>query len=802
MSVAVAPVSALKPVPYYALMDSENENEGENDLEDLLEQVYESPSFVTESSPEPHGLGLRHQYGQSMLLPSMPALQQEDPRHGLSSSPRPLEAREDQPIGLASSVTPPSTDTKRHRLPQVGRIPRVISRRERQHKPAATSFSRPFQWDRATDALQGSDGYAASTAEAQRPILGIQTDVLPSRPFSSPGSSHAASAPAGPLHTRPLGDFDSHPGFLVFPGQSGTLISAPSGPDDRVLSQAKLSPRAAHRHHTVEDEIWNEYDDLLDHVMSPTSPDSAQSAMPSTRHPLNPARYAQSAEARPESHLRLGTLHDSCYNAYPIQAPPFHLSPPSPAGGSGVEYRLRRSRIVSALKSSSPLSPSSPFSASRHTLGYADLPFSGTDSSPPFGGADTFQPRVSSPSRHGANPAFPKLPEVSHHQSTALLDIAERDHEGPAGQSDLRFAALMTSRWLSFGRVLFSPAHDVIESNVQQRILVIDGLGNADWSFFCALTYPQATIHDLQETDIRPGSRREPPQEPWRAPPNYTRVELPNLADRFPFPPSYFAAVVVRFPAAMSDTILKMAFSECKRVLMPGGHLELSLLDLDIVNMGTITRHAVRDLKARMLGADPEVGLKPVCDNIQNMLGQRGFENLNRCVVGVPVAGKVATSSGSRSSRSSRESYGQKGKEADRDSGRGAIRNYRSNESAPHQHRGGNFSLSDLVSDHSATSDEKITKMVAKVGRWWYTRSYEWAVLQGGDLKKSIWTDKRVLHECKARGSGFKLLIAYAQKPVEMRRRTLSEPIRATTAVAGTHTMNRYDEVYRSGSTR
>ena len=106
-----------------------------------------------------------------------------------------------------------------------------------------------------------------------------------------------------------------------------------------------------------------------------------------------------------------------------------------------------------------------------------------------------------------------------------------------------------------------------------------------------------------------------------------------------------------------------------------------------------------------------------------------------------------------------------------------------------HHEQTSNFSLSDLISDHSPTSDEKITKMVAKVGRYWYTRIYESGVLPNGDLKRSIWADKKVLYECKNRGSGFKLLIAYAQKPTEHRRRTVSEPSLPTLATAGISAM-------------
>ena len=770
MSVAVAPVPIDKPIPYYAIMDSENENDGEYVLQDLLEQVSDSPS----PSSEPYGLGLRQQYGQSVLLPSMPTLRSEALQAAPSSSARLVRNGGSQNIAIPDENPPESMDSKRNRLPQVGRIPRVISRRDRQHKPAVTSFSRPFQRENLPNTPEKSGNYVA-----ERPILGIQTDVLPSRPFSTTESSQPASAPAPSLTTRPLGDFESHRQFILFSG-GGTPASSNVNQSDELFAADNYRLPTRHRRHTEEDEIWNEYDDLLDRVMSPTSPETAQPPESSFNRELSPNTATRMAKVRPESHLKLGMLHKTERRLKPIQTS--SLAPSQ----ADLDYRLRRSRIVSALHSQSPMSPLSPFSITNYATGSGNHDFASTDSGEGIHSPTAVESGFLSPSAHAHHPAFPKLPEASHHQSTALLDIAERDREGPAGQSDLRFAALMTSRWLSFGRVLFSPVHEMVENSPNQQILIIDGLGNDDWSFYCAVTYPMAVVHDLKETDVAARNRREVPTDSWRSPPNYRRVEIPNLAEPFPFPQSYFAAVVFRFPAATSDTILKMAFSECKRVLVPGGYIELSLLDLDIVNMGTITRHAVRDLKARMIGADLEVSLKPVSDNIQNILGRRGFENLNRCVVGVPVAGKMATSSGSRSSRSSRGSSGVRSREADQGG--------KNNISDRPRQRGGNFSLSELVSDHSATGDDKITKMVAKVGRWWYTRTYEWAVLQGGDLTKSIWGDKRVLHECKVRGSGFKLLIAYAQKPIETRRRTMSEPVKPTVAVSGTHIMNRFDE--------
>jgi hypothetical protein len=199
------------------------------------------------------------------------------------------------------------------------------------------------------------------------------------------------------------------------------------------------------------------------------------------------------------------------------------------------------------------------------------------------------------------------------------------------------------------------------------------------------------------------------------------------------------------------------------------------LLDLDIVNMGVQTRRAVRELKMTMASANPEISLKPGIDNFQTILGGRGFTGLSRCVVGVPVVGRPSgsmdSSSSSRSSRGS-DMYG------------------RQVSGDPTQvfpkPRGHNFSLNDLVADHSEKADAKIGRMVSKTARSWWQHCYEATVIPDGDLSRSIFADKRVLQECKARASSFKMLIAYAQRPVfETRRRTMSEGAVATLALAG-----------------
>jgi hypothetical protein len=764
-----------RPVPYYAVLDSETDIGDPETLGDFLAQAVDSPSLAQANNTDPYHLESQRRHRNSVLLPSLPLMRTDLRAQAQPASPK-VQLRQEQV--QTQEDTRDSSNPKPRRLAQVGRIPRVISRKDYHHIPPVESYSRPFSRGRIGNSP--APAVSAATAETQRPLLGIQTDMLPSRPFEEYDSGKPTSAPARTLVPQDHRDARAEQEFLTFASRHGSEVSISSDSEGiiSIAAPQNLFPV----YHNGEEEVWNEYDELIDRVLSPTAKRKAQtlgqSGRTATDRALGGRRVVQ---PKKEVWLRTDstpTTTSALFEAVNWQAPA------RGSGGSSDEVRLRRSRIVSALHSS--LSPTSPFSLADLVAEYAERNRISTQLPRNTSDAIKAETTYLSPLAYGGPPDF-STAVPSHHQSTLLLDVAERDNEGPAAQSELHFAALMTSKWLSFGRVLFSPAHQEVETLPQRQILVIDGLRNSDWSFYCALTYPSATIHDLRESDLPPNLQQPPSNESSRAPPNYRRVEQPSLAERFPFPTSFFTAVVLRFPPAMSDAVLKLMVSECKRVLMPGGHLEFMVMDMDMVNMGPCTRRAVKDLKVRMTEADPEVSLKPASDNIQSVLGRKGFEGLNRCIVGIPVAGKVAGSIDSSSSRSSKESYTQKAVDAASTPAAGA----RAESTKRHHEQNTNFSLSDLIADHSPTSDEKITKMVAKVGRYWFLRSFEAAVLPNGDLKKSIWADKKVLHECKNRGSGFKLLIAYAQKPVENRRRTVSEPSLPTLATAGTPAMMR-----------
>lgn len=360
-------------------------------------------------------------------------------------------------------------------------------------------------------------------------------------------------------------------------------------------------------------------------------------------------------------------------------------------------------------------------------------------------------------------PMFRGNAEPQASGKSTSLDLAGRVCEDVHAQANIRSGSLMTSRWLSFGRVLFSPAHKHVTSKKRERILIIDGLGNDDWSYYCALTYPSAEIFSLS---VVPFSSRFSRPLSWQSLSNHRTIRQPNLESQFVFPSGYFAAAVLRLPASCSEKAQDNVISECKRVLRPGGYLEMSLLDLDMVNMGIRTRRAVRRLKERISITNANISLKPVSDNIQRLLGTHGFDNLRRCTVKLPVAGTIGGSADSSSS-------------SDHSAVTPAFTTKNPSTTLSH-------SLGDLLSDPSPSpsNDESIAKIVAKVGRWWYSQCHESTILppsppfppsQNGSCdNSSIWADRKLLRECQRQGTGFKLLVAYAQKPTEVLRRTAS----------------------------
>ncbi|KPI34322.1 uncharacterized protein AB675_7245 [Cyphellophora attinorum] len=768
MAVSIAAGPAPRTIPYYAMLESESElNQAGVGRPAPVARMPTPPSPSPEDEPDRMNLPRGR---ESVLLPAAPStdnLPLIEELHQRSASP-----------------------LKQPRLAQVGRIPKVATRIERQHTPSRQSFSQPFS--KPTSPTPQQHAFVE-----EPPQLQIHTDVLPSRPFreadnlsakpfSAPARAQAQqvfSAETAMLPLEPVGSI-SHTDRSSSSVSAG-LISVMGPAIVPAYTEQDIQPLSPETRVSVIDteDVWNEYDDIIDHVMSPSRsrdevpPELGGRQLPRT---IVSTEYGSPVmkgvvSARPVSRGKMPVPEPrQAFLDLPLagtDSPPVMLPSPSLPSTAGDEIRLRRSRIISALHSS--YNPTSPFSMREFLKDYSDNP--------------ALSERLSTSTADArstliAAAHFDTDPVRDDHQhNAAMLDVVSRAQD-PIKQSELHYASLEVSRWLSFGRVLFSPAQDEIFTLPDRAVLVIDGLGNEDWAIYCAVTYEstKAVVYDLKETNHY---RKQPSaQELEHLPPNLRRAEIASFSERFPFHTAFFSVIVLRFPPAMSEATMKNVITECRRILVPGGHIEIMLLDLDFVNMGVQTRRAVRELKMRMTTKNPDVNLKPTIDHFQSVLGSRGFMGLSRCIVGVPVVGKApgSTDSSTSSSRGSGDQFNPKTGSPSKKKGHGR-----------------NFSLSDLVTDSSERADAQIGRMVSKTARNWWQHCYEASVLPQGDASKSIFAEKRVLQECKARASSFKLLIAYAQRPVfesqaiGSRRRTASEPSQGMVSTAGTERRRR-----------
>lgn len=733
LPVMISPGPATRrPVAHYAFVRTDPDP-----FDHILQQVEESSPTDDEDDTSvevPAGLNIKKIH-ESVLLPSPPQMQ------GEFSTNRPSSPKVSLNKDGNCAPNNKTLDKRRSRLESIGRIPQVISRRDRVHRPAEKSFSRPFSVTDGptvpapvTDQHDRNDQNIAdlNMTECPPPTKPARFGYDLTQPFGDPSQASFLDFLAGPY---------SNNEFLTF-SRGMDAQHSPSSDSGGPSATTAAVPKYGRDPGT--DEVWGEYDDLIDNfspeALSSTSPraDSGEKfEMAAMASKTLQAELNSKAKAAPQIVEPAGTCDGT-------------------SSGSTDSVRLSRSRIVSALQS--PSAPSSQPSYSDIIAAYSgdgeNVDLGSTDRKLAPKQADGRQSSVLIPHSLGPAPSS----GVSRQRNNALHDITEGDHEVDPStvQTNLRSGSLMTSRWLSFGRVLFSPAHNHVISRDQQRILVIDGLGNDDWSFYCSLTYPDAEVYGLS---MAPATAASTNPAAWKPPINHHTVHHANLERSFPFPKGFFAATVLRFPAACSEKTQDNVVAECKRVLRPGGYLEMGILDLDMVKMGVRTRKAMRKLKERTYLADPNISLKPASDNIQRILARHGLDNLRRCMVHVPVAGVIARLSGSSSSTLASNQ---------------STRSTRPKPSTSSSTDQDNPSLGDLLSNPvpSDANDESIRKIVAKVARWWFSRCYE-VHIQAHDSCPSIWTDKKLLRECQKTGTMFQLLIAYAQKPSE-RRRTAS----------------------------
>lgn len=355
------------------------------------------------------------------------------------------------------------------RLPQVGRIPKVVSKRDRERKLPDQSFSRPFASAQPRPLLSSPKPASASPSRPREDASAISrpesknlsleksaVSLFPPSSYRGPNSASPSPAPSFlDFSVRKNSDqsYSSGSGTIHYP-----TASYMAAPPDRLSTS---SP----------DEVWKEYDDLIDDVLTPGS--SAASPQPGKARQEYFTKNASEPAPRPS---KMGRKGDT---AFPRLGNPEMFSRSEEAGTTTDPTKRR----VDPRPSFEVPSPITAFVA-----GYADSnegsvkqarsnrESGGTNKSLRSTSVYSERSGVASLS-HKRSRSFPENRASQGQSSSGERRTASQSAPENPSSALFRFRVLMTGKWLSFGRVLFSPAHNHVGGNLDDRILVVDGLG-------------------------------------------------------------------------------------------------------------------------------------------------------------------------------------------------------------------------------------------------------------------------------------------------------------------------------------
>lgn len=170
------------------------------------------------------------------------------------------------------------------------------------------------------------------------------------------------------------------------------------------------------------------------------------------------------------------------------------------------------------------------------------------------------------------------------------------------------------------------------------RILDLGGQSTCDWAWHCALQYPNTKIYTVTTKAIRQLSNSN-----IRGPSNHRQVAVECL-NRLPFGDNQFDLVyarelhsILKFTGENGEDEWEGCLRECMRVLKPGGYIEFSVLDSDIMNAGPLglAKSVEFGFALKTLGYDPSPSKMWL-----GRLARAGFENVRRTWLCLPVGAK------------------------------------------------------------------------------------------------------------------------------------------------------------------
>jgi len=198
---------------------------------------------------------------------------------------------------------------------------------------------------------------------------------------------------------------------------------------------------------------------------------------------------------------------------------------------------------------------------------------------------------------------------------------------------------LQAQKQLNGGKLLSKPAVRRITRATAPRILDVGGVATNDWAWDVAYDYPYAIVTTVYTAGNNLSAN-------VRGPDNHKHLVVPNLWT-LPFPSGHFDVVSARTlyellktskPLGRTSDEYDLCLKECYRCLKPGGILDFSLMDADVIHAG---RNAQAmgvefgfNLKTRGYDAQPT-------KTFLSRISKAGFGHLQRAWMVLPM-GKTA----------------------------------------------------------------------------------------------------------------------------------------------------------------
>lgn len=170
------------------------------------------------------------------------------------------------------------------------------------------------------------------------------------------------------------------------------------------------------------------------------------------------------------------------------------------------------------------------------------------------------------------------------------------------------------------------------------RVLDLGGQSTCDWGWHCALQYPNTKVYTVTTKAIRQLSNSN-----VRGPPNHCQVAVERLT-QLPFADDQFDLIsarelpsILKFFGENGEDEWESCLRECMRVLKPGGYLEFSILDSDIMNAGPLglAKSVEFGFSLKTLGYDPSPSKAWL-----GRLTRAGFEGIRRMWTCLPLGAK------------------------------------------------------------------------------------------------------------------------------------------------------------------